>query len=80
MKKAFICYMLFSVFGIIIDELLVYFDYVIPYSFLVLFLNICLYKIKLNQEETISNSYKILTIVFGFMICPILFGLLMVNK
>lgn len=68
--------MLFALSGAIIDKLLVKFNCVIPYSFLILFLNICLYKIKSKQEETLSNSYKIFAKLFGFIVCPILFSLL----
>lgn len=76
MKKEFVCYFIFCLLGFVIDQFLIHLDFTIPYSFTILFLNICLYKIRLKQGKMPKTSSKIFIMFLAFIVLPVLFSLL----
>lgn len=76
MKKKWINYFIFSLAGFVIDESLKHYNITLPYSFMILFVNICLYKIR--YKELIKND-KILGCFYkaiAFVVLPIIYSLL----
>ena len=76
MKKSWFKYFLFALVGFILDETLKYYHINLPYSFMILFTNISLYKIRYKEMTRNNQITNILLKAFAFIILPIIYSLL----
>lgn len=75
-RKKLFCYITIGVFGSVIDITLNYFKINLTYSFGVLFINLLLYSMWINDEKKLKKSWELIVKFFAFILIPILFSFL----
>lgn len=75
-SKKILPYFIFVMSGMIIDYTLINYHLYIPYSFAMLFLNICLYELRFKQMAEDNKYVKVIVKVVGFIIMPVIYSLI----
>lgn len=68
-------YFIFSLVGLVIDESLRYYNIILPYSFMMLFLQVGLYNIKYKKMSKDNKTFQLIIKLVSFVILPVIFSL-----